>query len=479
LKKKFLFNLGLLVLLNLLIKPFWVFGIDMKVQNMVGAQEYGLLFSLYNLSFIFNILLDFGITNFNNRHISQNAQSVKVFFPNIVATKFILTALYIFTVLVFAYALGYDKRQLHVLLLLIANQILISFILYIRSNISGLQYYTTDSILSVTDRIIMIIACVASFYGYFIHSKVTIEWFVFIQTISYAINLLIVLIIMFSKTGSIQFEFNRNLSWRIFKDSLPYAILVFLMAVYSRIDSVMLERMLPTGKYYAGIYAQSFRILDSANMLSILFAGLLFPMFSNLIGRKEDIAPLFKLSFHLICVIAVAFTLGCFYYAQPIIQTLYNEGDAYSSNVFSILIICFIPLATINIFGTLLTAGGNLKILNTIAIISVILNILLNFVLIPIYLSIGAAVAGLITQVFVAILQIYTVKRLYPSIFFKIKPVIYFVITSIMVSWLIFEISPSWFIGFISVGVIVSILGIVFRLLPLSELRKVLQLIQK
>ena len=72
----------------------------MKIQNIVGSQEYGLLFSLYNLSIIFNILLDLGINNFNNRHISQNPQSVKEFFPNIIATKIILTVLNIKVVMV-------------------------------------------------------------------------------------------------------------------------------------------------------------------------------------------------------------------------------------------------------------------------------------------------------------------------------------------------------------------------------------------
>jgi O-antigen/teichoic acid export membrane protein len=52
------------------------------------------------------------------------------------------------------------------------------------------------------------------------------------------------------------------------------------MAFYNRIDGVMLERMLDNGQEQAGIYAQSFRILDAASMIAFLFSGLLLPMFS-------------------------------------------------------------------------------------------------------------------------------------------------------------------------------------------------------
>ena len=37
-KRKFVINLALVLFLNLLVKPFWIFGIDRTVQNVVGAD---------------------------------------------------------------------------------------------------------------------------------------------------------------------------------------------------------------------------------------------------------------------------------------------------------------------------------------------------------------------------------------------------------------------------------------------------------
>ena len=62
-QKDFIFNVILLIFLNLLIKPFWILGIDVGVQNRVGAENYGLYFAVFNFTFLFNMLLDMGITN--------------------------------------------------------------------------------------------------------------------------------------------------------------------------------------------------------------------------------------------------------------------------------------------------------------------------------------------------------------------------------------------------------------------------------
>ena len=86
-QKKFLTNLSLLLFLNLLIKPFWVFGIDRTVQNLVGVESFGFYYIVFNFSFLFNILLDLGITNFNNRNIAQNHHLLSKHFSGILLMK--------------------------------------------------------------------------------------------------------------------------------------------------------------------------------------------------------------------------------------------------------------------------------------------------------------------------------------------------------------------------------------------------------
>ena len=79
-----------MVFVNLLIKPFWVFGIDRTVQNKVGESEYGLYFAIFNFTYLFQILLDFGLQNYNNRQVASERTKINELLPTILAFKTIL-----------------------------------------------------------------------------------------------------------------------------------------------------------------------------------------------------------------------------------------------------------------------------------------------------------------------------------------------------------------------------------------------------
>ena len=207
LKRKFVTNLILLLSLNLLIKPFWIFGIDLPVQNMVGDESYGLYSALLSFSLILNILLDVGITSYNNRNIAHHNFLLKKHVSNIVGLKFLLAIVYAIFSLGVAAIIGYDKIQFHLLFFLIFNQFLISFTLYLRSNISGLHLFRTDSLISILDRSLMIIICSILLFTNVLGGKFSIEWFVYAQTAAYAITTLITFGIVLNKSGKIKIRF--------------------------------------------------------------------------------------------------------------------------------------------------------------------------------------------------------------------------------------------------------------------------------
>jgi O-antigen/teichoic acid export membrane protein len=441
---------------------------------MVGSGEYGLYFSLLSFTLLFNILLDMGITNYNNRSLAQDPSLIKRHFLNMVVVRLLLAILY--GILVFALALlsGYDGRQLNLLALLVLNQFLAAFMLYLRSNISGLQFYTTDSMLSVLDKAIMIILCSLVIWGNIFHEQFRIEWFVYIQSISYVLAVVIMFIVVLLKSGRLSFTFDQAIAFKIIKQSLPFALLVFLMGIYTRFDAVILERILPDGKIQAGIYAQSFRILDAASMFAYLFPSLLLPMFARILGKGEDVTPLVRLSFSLIFIFAITFSISCFVFNEHIIKLLYHQDHGHSSSVFAILAIVFIPISINYIFGTLLTANGSLKQLNYIAGSLAILNVALNLILIPAYKALGAAAASLITQSIAAVLQIYYCNKILKiriSNIFIIKCLV-FVLLSVISTWGISKINGTWLWQFISAALVICILAIVTGLVSIKEARR-------
>jgi O-antigen/teichoic acid export membrane protein len=71
----------------------------------------------------------------------------------------------------------------------------------------------------------------------------------------------------------------------------------------------------------------------------------------------------------------------------------------------------FIGIAMNFVFGTLLTANGNLKELNIISATGVLINICLNIFLIPKYGAAGAGFTAFITQMTMAITQFILCAR--------------------------------------------------------------------
>lgn len=465
-------NLSLLVLLNLLIKPFWIFGIDRTVQNVVGAEEYGLYFSLFNFSLLFNMLLDLGITNYNNRNIAQNQQLLSKSLSNIIGLRLILGVLYAVVTIIAGFIIGYDWRQFHLLFFLILNQFIASFILYLRSNLSGLHYFKTDSIISVLDRSLMIIICSVLLWGGVTHTHFKIEWFVYAQTAAYLFTVLITFILVYSKADLLKLNFDRRYFIATLKKSYPYALLALFMIFYYRVDSVMLERMLPNGKEQAGIYAQGFRILDASAMFAFLFAVLLLPIFSRMIKQKESVNQLTFFSFLLLMVPVLAVTFASYFYKSELMYLLYHQHVEISSAIFGVLILCLIGISSSYIFGTLLTARGNLRELNILAAGGVIMNIILNLILIPKYYAVGSAVASLITQTITAIIQILIAKKIFNfRINFKrIGVLVLFTISVFLISKYSLLIDLFWIYKFIGIVALSLILAFLFRLINLKVL---------
>jgi len=487
LRKKFVTNLALLLALNLLIKPFWIFGIDRTVQNLVGAGEYGLYLALFNWSVIFNILLDIGITNYNNKNIAQNNQLVSKHLSNIVAFKFILSGIYAIIVLSIGFSMGWNGNEMHLLLFLVVNQFLISFILYLRSNISGLHFFKTDSIISVIDRLLMIIIVGFLLFNANTKENFKIEWFIYSQTIAYLITLLITFIVLYKKLEFFKIRFDKNFYIAFFKQSYPYAILVLLMSFYNRIEPIMLERILPntseitevtnSGAYQAGIYAQAFRILDASSMFGVLFAGLLLPMFAKMIKQKEDLGKLVKLSFSLIIVPAIILAGFSFFYSKEIMNLLYNEHTETSSQLLGLLMLGFVFVAATYIFGTLLTANGSMKQLNIMATFGMLFNIGINFYLIPQFMSIGAGYSSLLTQFITAIIQVFIAQSIFKfriNYSFLIR-LLLFILVVIFLGFAVKEYIANWILGFFVFGTISLIFSIAIKLISVKSLIKIIK----
>ena len=429
LKKYFISNIQIMLLLNVLVKPIWIFFIDRNVQILVGHNQYGLYNALLSLTIIFNIVLDFGITNYNNKSIAEDNTRIKKTLPNLIIAKSLLSFVYFGIVFLVAVAFQYDEHALKLLGLLAIVQFFNSFLQFLRSNISANHDFQLDGILSVLDKIIMIFIC-----GFLLHSttyknQFVIEWMIYAQIIAYLIAIIVALFIIVKKYTSIQFNhFSFKEMIDLCKKSVPYAVLILFMAIYMRSDSLMLERLCSAAQN--GLYANANRMLDVANMLGFLFAGILLPMFARLISNKGNLNEIIVTSANIIIPISLGLVAFSFIYSQEIMVLLYKDHSEVLTWIFRIVMASFPAYCIMYIYSTLLTANGNIKLLIAIALAGSLLSIGLNSLLIIKYQALGAAITAVFVEWILALAYIfYCIRKFSLPIQLKwvLKFVLYFI----------------------------------------------------
>lgn len=477
-KREFLINILFLLAINLLIKPFYIFGIDRTVQNTVPPGDYGLYFALFNFTYLLQIINDFGIQNFNNRNIAQHHQLLDKYFPNILILKTLLGIGYLLVVFIAAIISGYEYKYYPLIGIIAINQMLLSLTLYLRSNISGLSRYRVDSVISVTDKLLLIIICSILLWVKPFQHQFQIEWFVYAQTASLGLTALLAFFIVKSHIRKLRFRFRLGFLWLILRKSYPYALVIFLMTAYTRIDAVMIERMLPDGKIEADIYASAYRLLDASNMIGFLFAGLLLPMFAKMIKEKQALGSLVRFSLQFIWAGAIALAVATYWFQEQIMVLLYDDGSAYSGSILGWLMISFIAISGSYIYGTLLTANGSLMKMNRLFAVGVLLNIGLNLWLIPTHQAWGAALATCFTQFFVFFGQVLLAKK---ELILKNAPAVVIRIVSyiLLCNLLAFGLTQlswdSWFVKFL---ICIGLSGFLAFLLKLLDLKNLLKLLR-
>ena len=397
-RKTFVLNLGLQVALNLVVKPLYILGVDRAVQNTVGSKEYGFYAALFNLSLILQMINDFGIQNFISKNIAEKPENASKHFSNLLVFKGLLSVVYLILTSLIAFILNYSTAQIKLLFILSLVQILSSFFLFFRANIAALGFFQRDSILSVFDRLGLIVLCFFLIFYQYLNSENGIWYFAVAQVFSMGIACVIAYFFIRQKV-----DFQRvTLSFSFIKEtllaSLPFAVITLLMALYTRLDSVLLERLLPDGNIEAGIYASAYRLLDALNALTLIFGTLLLPMFARQIGSGDSEKPLLGLSLMLVSFLSVSASFLIFAYRFEIMFLLYHEANAYWASILGVLIMSYVPLSLMYVLGALSTAKNLLRPMQYVFGLAAFFNILLNIFLILKYKAEGAAYTSLATQ---------------------------------------------------------------------------------
>lgn len=398
---KFYSSLGLLIMLNVIIKPVWIFAIDRQVQNTVGTAGYGSYFALLNFSIIFGFILDWGLTNFFNQQLAANPGNFINRAGPLLFLKLIFALLYTAIVCTAAWFSG--VRSFTFLSCIILVQVLTSFFIFLRSILTAKQWFRTDAFFSVLDKGLMILVCGIFLYLPAVAGPFSLQKFLLIQIACTAIAIGILFFIVARRGVSFKLKKKYFPDRKLLRTALPFALIVLLMSLHYRLDAFLLERIHPNGAYEAGIYAGAYRLLDAANMVGYLLASFLLPFIARrwAQGKRED--EVIVNSRHFLIVFSILIATTVFFLAPWIQQVLYYTKDEKAITVLQWCLPVLAGYALVQVYGTVMSATGNIVQFCAITFIAVMLNILLNLLLIPGNGAKGCCMAALLSQGFCGI----------------------------------------------------------------------------
>ena len=345
-KNKFWSDLLFVQGINVLVKTVWILVIDRAVQDLLPAEDYGIYYRLLSLSILFVIMLDLGLNSMNSKEVAQNPNYFRTNFKSFVSGKIVLSMFYIIILFFAAFILKLNEKQWMLLNILAAFQIFNSFNQYLRSNLAALHFFKLDGLLAVADRLLVIFICGSWLVFPSFRHNLTIQNFALVQLGGVGLTLIIALTVNLSKIKHFELLDVKPRLGQLIKTSLPYALLITLMAVFTRVDAVMIGELLDD--IQTDRYAMCYRLIDAANMMAALFSGMLLPMFARLLTDAKAIAKLAATATKVLIIPAIIVALIIAPHTADLLTLMYsNKTHLIASGTFTLLGFSFIASASV------------------------------------------------------------------------------------------------------------------------------------
>ena len=199
--------------------------------------------------------------------------------------------------------------------------------------------------------------------------------------------------------------------WKfLFISSLPFWFILVFRFINFRIDTIMLTFM----KSYTdtGVYNAAYKIIDAMIVIPAIIVGALFPTMSKLFRKsRNSLQIVFKKVFFYLFALVLPICVGITLLADRIILFVYKEQFFDSVIALQILVWTLIFLFLNYLMGYLLNSIDRQKSFIIVTFTAAIVNISLNFALIPAYSYIGSSVATVITELFSFALLYYFSRK--------------------------------------------------------------------
>ena len=247
----------------------------------------------------------------------------------------------------------------------------------------------------------------------------SIYWFAVSNVIDHLI-IGVVLLIICRKKSKQPFSFDFLCAKQLFRKSKFFIISSMMVTIFAQMDKIMLKFML--GEEATGIYSAAYAC---AGVTSFVFAAVIDSMRPTIIESKKRNDSTYETKMCRLYAIIICMALAQSFLmtvgASPIISILYGSEYEASTTILRLIV----WYTTFSYLGSArnvwMLAEEKQQYLWIINLTGALLNVVLNFALIPVWGIKGAAIATVITQMCTNFVIGFVMKPLRPANLLMIK----------------------------------------------------------
>lgn len=416
--------------------------------RILGVANFGKYALVMAFIVLFIPLADFGIGALTVREVAREKDSAQRYLANTFSLRFIFSILAFLLLLFVVRLLRYPAEIQFLAFIGGISLIFISLSDVFGAIFRAFEYIHISAGISMFVSIFTAILGVSALVlGYGLKGLITAF------LIANVLGLLLYCLFYLKVWGMWSIQFDLDFWRQIIKEAYPFIILTILGIVYFKIDTVMLSKM--KTNEVVGWYNAAYKLIEALLFIPGALMVALFPVMSRLahssLPRLKDIHAL---SVKTLLVIGLPIAVGSSILARKIILLIY--GCSYLPSAIALQILIWALVLTF--FNTphvyALLALDQQRSVVRFVFMAVCLNVALNFMLIPPYGYIGASLATLASEVFVATLYYQDVSKYLERIKFN------------------FVLSPRLVVGVLVMGIFVYLLRMVniFIVVPIAAL---------
>jgi PST family polysaccharide transporter len=253
----------------------------------------------------------------------------------------------------------------------------------------------------VQNSVLILFALIKTFLILNKSPLITFIWLTLIEGLLTGVLLLLVMNKIGPRLSHLEIGFNRAKA--LLKESWPLALSGIAITIYMKIDQIMLGQMV--GDESVGIYSAATRISEIWYFIPLAIVSSVYP---SIIESKKQSEKLYynrlQTLFNFMFILSLSVALPMTFLSSNILLILFGEPYISGGKILAIHIwtSVFVFFGVVN--GKWFLTENLQKLVFFRALSGAILNVCLNFILIPFYGGLGAAIATLLSAIFVNML---------------------------------------------------------------------------